>query len=77
MADWTPDDKFRFDLAFALKKVAIRGVRRYLVEQERDRIARAIFDHLRLCGWCWSQPYRSSESGVMAARPRQDDEAAG
>src|SRR5512143_3972779 len=33
MPEWTPDGRFRFDLAFTLEKVAIRGLRRCLVEQ--------------------------------------------
>jgi hypothetical protein len=75
MADWTPDDEFRFDLGFALKKVAIRGLRRVLVEAERDRIAGAIFEHLRLCGWHWSRPERPiAPPGYMTRVPRSDDD---
>jgi hypothetical protein len=72
MGDWTPDDDFRFDLRFALKKVAIRGLRRVLVDTERDHIAGTIFDHLRRCGWHWFRPERPIEPGYMARMPRPD-----
>ena len=76
MADWTPDDDFRFDLRFALKKVAIRGLRRFLVDQERDRIAGTMIEHLRLCGWRWFRPERPTAPGYMARLPRSDDDKA-
>jgi hypothetical protein len=72
-----PDDDFRFALRFALKKVAIRGLRRVLVDAERDRIAGTIVDHLRLCGWRWFRPERSIEPGYMARMPRSNDDPSG
>jgi hypothetical protein len=75
MADWTPDDDFRFALCLALRKVAIRGLRRVLVDAERDSIAGTIVDHLRLCGWRWFRPERPIEPGYMAHMPRDDDKA--
>jgi hypothetical protein len=57
--------------------VAIRGLRRVLVDAERDRIAGTIFDHLRLCGWRWFRPERQIETGDMARMPRTDDDKAG
>ena len=72
MGDWTPDDDFRFDVRFALRKVAIRGLRRVLIDAERDRIAGTILDHLRLCGWRWFRSDRSIEPGSMARMPYSD-----
>jgi hypothetical protein len=49
-AGWTVEEHLGFDIAYALPRSAVRGVRRALTEDERRRIAKAIA-HLRLCGW--------------------------
>jgi hypothetical protein len=77
MPEWTPDDRFRFDLSFALKKVAVRGLRRILVEQERVRIADTIFDHLRLCGWRWSKAGSPDADAAKPAPARADGPGTG
>ena len=50
---WTAADDFRFCIRMGLTKglQSIRGMRRALTEEERTRIAGAIADHLRLCGY--------------------------
>jgi hypothetical protein len=45
---WTRDERFTFDIAFALKKVAIPGLRKGLKEEDRMAIAQTILEHLKL-----------------------------
>jgi len=56
MADWTPEEQFAVDIAFALKKVKIPGFRKALAEEGRFRIAQTIVEHLKLCRWEFSKP---------------------
>ena len=49
MPTWTPDERLTFDIAFALKKVAIPGFRKALTEEHRISIAKAVIEHLKLC----------------------------
>jgi hypothetical protein len=56
MPTWTPDERLTFDIAFALKKVAIPGFRKALTEEHRISIAKAITEHLKLCRWEFSKP---------------------
>jgi hypothetical protein len=56
MADWTPDDHLRFDIAFALKKVTILGFRKAITEDDRRAIAQVLVEHLKLCRWEFSKP---------------------
>ena len=56
MAAWTRDEHFKFDIAFALKKVTIPGFRKALSEEDRIAIAATILEHLKLCRWEFSKP---------------------
>jgi hypothetical protein len=55
MANWTPEGQLEFDIALALKKVAIPGFRKALNEEDRFAIAQTIAAHLRLCRWEFSR----------------------
>jgi hypothetical protein len=48
---WSDQDYLVFDIGYALPRSSVRGVRRAFDEDDRRRIARAIVDHLALCGW--------------------------
>jgi hypothetical protein len=48
---WTDRDHLVFDIGYAFPRSGVRGVRRAFDEDERRRIARAIVEHLELCGW--------------------------
>lgn len=63
------DDHLVFDIGFALPRAPIRGIRRALSEDERRRIAAAVVEHLRLCGWKFtlSPPQRGHGGGVGGA----------
>ena len=50
-ATWTDRDYLVFDISYALPRSGVRGVRRAFDEGDRCRIAKAIVDHLTLCGW--------------------------
>ena len=50
-AIWSDQDYLVFDIGYALPRSSVRGVRRAFDEDDRRRIARAIVDHLTLCGW--------------------------
>jgi hypothetical protein len=56
MAAWTLKEQLAFDIAFALKKVAIPGFRKALKEEDRFAIATTIVEHLKLCRWEFSKP---------------------
>jgi hypothetical protein len=48
------------DLGFALPRAPVRKLRRAFTEDERRAIAKAIVEHLKLCGWRFtslSQPW--------------------
>jgi hypothetical protein len=51
LAGWTTEDHLAFDIGFALPRAPIKGLRRALTEDERRAVAKAIVEHLRLCGW--------------------------
>jgi hypothetical protein len=70
---WTDDDHFRFDIALGLMKARVRGMRRLFSEEERERIARAIVEHLRLSRWNWWREERSVGPGYMARMPSRTD----
>jgi hypothetical protein len=53
---WTDEDYLTFDIRYALPRSGVRGVRRAFDEDERRRIAKAIVEHLKLCGWRFSRP---------------------
>jgi len=48
---WTDQDYLVFDIGYALPRSGVRGIRRAFDEDERRRIAKAIVEHLSLCGW--------------------------
>jgi hypothetical protein len=56
LAGWTVEDHLAFDIGFALPRAPVRGLRRALTEDERRSVARAIVEHLRLCGWEFRLP---------------------
>jgi hypothetical protein len=51
VAGWTVDEHLAFDIGFALPRTPIKGLRRALKEDERRAMAKAIVEHLKLCGW--------------------------
>jgi hypothetical protein len=51
LVGWTTEDHLVFDIGFALPRAPIKGLRRSFAEDERRLIAKAIVEHLRLCGW--------------------------
>jgi len=69
---WTKDNYFRFDIMLGLMKARVRGVRRLFTEEERERIARTIVDHLRLSRWRWWRDEKSVETGYMARMGAHD-----
>jgi len=71
-AGWTMEDHLVFDIGFALPRARVRGIRRVLTEDERRRIAIAVVEHLRLCGWKFtlSAPQRGHGTGI-GGTPRE------
>lgn len=69
---WTNDDHFRFDIALGLMRARVRGVRRLFTEEERERLARTIVEHLRRIRWKWWREGGSVEPGYMARMPARD-----
>jgi hypothetical protein len=51
VAGWTVDEHLAFDIGFALPRAPIKGLHRAIQENERRVIAKAIVEHLKLCGW--------------------------
>jgi hypothetical protein len=68
----TKDDYFRFDIMVGLMKARLRGVRRLFTEEERERIARTIVDHLRLSRSRWWRGERSVDPGYMGRMGARD-----
>ena len=70
-AGWTVDQHLIFDIGYALPRSAVRGLRRAFTEDERRRIAKAVVNHLRLCGWKFelSAPQRGDGGGTGRAQP--------
>lgn len=66
---WAKDDYFRFDIALGLMKARVRGIRRLFTEEERERIARTIVEHLRMSRWNWWRDEASVGPGYMARMP--------
>jgi hypothetical protein len=63
------DEHLAFDIGFALPRSPIKGLRRALTEDERRVMAKAIVEHLRLCGWEYRLgPERSGMAPDEAAR---------
>ena len=44
-------DALVFDIAYAIWRAPIRGVRRNLLPEDRQRLAGHIADHLKLANW--------------------------
>jgi hypothetical protein len=65
-AGWTLDEHLAFDIGYALPRSAVRGMRRALTEDERRRVAKAVVQHLRLCGWRFalSPPQQGHGTGI-------------
>src|SRR6202521_4740673 len=84
-AGWTLDEHLIFYIGYALPRSAVRGMRRAFTEDERRRVAKAVVEHLRLCGWKFdltapqrghgrgAQGYRTGLSGAarLGSRPSQ------
>jgi len=47
---WTTEETLAFDLAYALPRSHVRGIRRAFTEDERRSIAKGMVEHLKLCG---------------------------
>jgi len=69
LAGWTIEDHLAFDIAFALPRGPVRGLRRALTEDERRSIAKAILEHLRLCGWEFRLPQHAVGYGTGRGGP--------
>ncbi|MBK5956680.1 hypothetical protein CCR97_00310 [Rhodoplanes elegans] len=65
---WTDDDHLRFDVRFALSRLTVRGLRCALTKADRESMARAIVEHLRLCGWRWGRGSAETRPGSIPAR---------
>jgi len=50
LAGWTVGDHLAFDIAFALPRTPVHGLRRSLTEEDRRAIAKSIVEYLQLCG---------------------------
>jgi hypothetical protein len=50
---WTPEDNLRLSIRMGLAKglCLVRGLRQQLDEDDRNRVAEAIREHLQLAGW--------------------------
>ncbi len=51
VAGWNVDEHLAFDIGFVLPRTPIQGLRRALTEDEGRAMAKAIVEHLKLCGW--------------------------
>ncbi len=51
VAGWTVEEQLAFDIGFALPRAPVKRLRRALTEDERRATAKAIVEHLKLCGW--------------------------
>jgi hypothetical protein len=56
IAGWSVDEHLAFDIGFALPRSPIKGLRRAFKEDERRVMAKAIVEHLKLCGWKFQMP---------------------
>jgi hypothetical protein len=56
VAEWTAEELLYFDIAHALRKVKIPGVRKALTEEQRMAIAGTVLEHLKLCRWEFNKP---------------------
>ena len=54
MPNWTDEEHLRFDIAFALKKLRVRGAK--MDEMQRKMAAEQIVAHLKLCDWRFTHP---------------------
>ena len=45
------ENELTFDIAFALPRSPVRGLRRAFTDEERRIIAKHIVEHLKLCCW--------------------------
>jgi hypothetical protein len=57
-----------FDIAFALPRRPVRGLWRALTEDQRRSIAKAILEHLKLCGWEFRLPQLAIGHGTGRGR---------
>ncbi len=51
VAGWTVEEHLVFDVAFALPRTPVKGLRRSLPDDERRTIAKSVVEHLKICGW--------------------------
>jgi hypothetical protein len=64
---WTDQDYLAFDIGYALPRSGVRGIRRAFDEDDRHRIAKAIVEHLTLCGWRFQRRAPSVGHGTRPA----------
>ena len=67
---WSSDQGLADDIAFALPRTHIRGIRRAFTEEERFAIGKKIVEHLRLCGWQFHLPEAPIGHGTGTERTR-------
>jgi hypothetical protein len=60
---WSTEDHLAFDLAFALPRTMVRGIRRAFTEDERSMIAKGMVEHLRV----WQEMIASEIHGSQVA----------
>ena len=69
MTEWTAEELLYFDIAHALRKVKIPGVRKALTEEQRMAIARTVLEHLNQCRWEFNTTGMSRLTGGALRRP--------
>ncbi len=65
------EDHLVFDIGFALPRAPVRGMRRVLTEDERRRIAAAVVEPLRLCGWTFTLSASQRGHAGVGGAPRE------
>ena len=56
MAELTAEELLYVDIAHALRKVKVPGVRKALTEEQRMAIAGTVLEHLKQCRWEFNKP---------------------
>jgi len=59
MAEWTAEELLYVDIAHALRKVKVPGVRKALTEEQRMAIAGTVLEHLKQRRWEFNKPLGS------------------
>jgi hypothetical protein len=66
------ENELAFDIAFALPRSPIRGLRRAFTDDERRIIAKHVVEHVKLC--CWRFELSTPVSRTAAVRLCRDPE---